>query len=619
MSPIGVFLFIVIVAGVSLMGWGWIATKIAPMPALPLPLVATLGMAALIFLGGILNLARLALPHSFDGLVLVGFSACCIFAFTSRSSLRPTWQWRHAITGAAVAGVGFIVMRHLTPQSTYNWNDDFERYFSYPVRMLQTGTLGGNPLGYVGVDTLGGQAFLQAFVVRYLPIEFIGSLETAVCLLLCLTLAGCASANWRGAILVGVAQLVVLCIDPQIVNVSSVYSTSALVMAACLLGQRTCERSAGTAGLSLLGLVYAGLVALKSTNLVFVVIHLGTLLAIELLTGPKAKPSLAKYGRLAALTLLFLLPWLAVHYATYAAAIGAKVTVPSTSFAREPLSLFSTAIPFFGVPQFYFTLVVLGGVALALLRCFLNNKLPRSASPRALSGIAAGFSGAACYIVFLVVLAPLIYGQEASTRYCCPILIGIIPASIVLVGDEELKFPFGLSAAAAALVGIGIIALFLPSSRKRLQQVVDHGSLLAFTSLANSPVYLAHNREVLHGATQETHRKIQALVPPAEPIVVWTLAPFWLNFTRNPIYNTSQHGLGMPRKTFPQARYFAWQYKSPAHLGRDRYRELLGASGVSDRVSAARTLEFIDELERYARTSDILFNDGEYALIRIRE
>ena len=51
------------------------------------------------------------------------------------------------------------------PPSIYNFHDDYQKYFAYPVRMVETGTVFGSPLSAMGLQTLGAQAFLDGFVV----------------------------------------------------------------------------------------------------------------------------------------------------------------------------------------------------------------------------------------------------------------------------------------------------------------------------------------------------------------------------------------------------------------------------------------------------------------------
>ena len=621
MPPAGVFIVATAIGFFALGGWGWIAKRAAGASAVPLFVTVALGMAALICLGGVLNLTRLAFRPALDLLVLAGLAAAAVAgALRLRESTRWRfeWNWASAVAAVPLVAAGWLVARYLTPASAFNWHDDFERYFSYPVRMLATGTVAGNPLGYMGADTFGGQALLQAFVVRYSSIDFIGSLDTGFGLLLCLGLAAHAGSLRRSAVLVVAAQLSLIAIDPQIVNVSSLFTTSGLVMAAGYLGRFASMPERKLAPRGLLGLVYAGLVALRTTNVIFVAAHFTMLALVNAVAGRRDKAWLRPWAAIAGWTALFVLPWIATHYGLYRSALGAAVSVPSSNAAVEPLNLFSTAIPFYGTPQVYFTLVALGALGLGAWGLFALMKTWLPASPETLAGIAIAGAAAVSYFLLVAVLAPLIFGREASTRYCCPILIGAIPAAILLLGGAESRPPARHQWVAAAVFGVAVFALFLPSLQKRVRQIKSHGSPLAFIQSVDTASYAAYNREVLHGQLPGTIRAIQALVPPREPIVVWIMAPFWLDFDRNPIYNTDPYGLAMPWAKLPPARYFLWQYRGEALRSQERYRELLLASGAGDRVAAARALEFIEAMERLSRNSDILYNDGALALMRTR-
>ena len=54
-----------------------------------------------------------------------------------------------------------------------------------------------------------------------------------------------------------------------------------------------------------------------------------------------------------------------MHFNIYRSALGVAVSVPPSPVAKEPLNLFSTAIPFYGIPQIYFTFVPFGALMLA--------------------------------------------------------------------------------------------------------------------------------------------------------------------------------------------------------------------------------------------------------------
>ncbi|MBI5771650.1 MAG: hypothetical protein HZA93_28015 [Verrucomicrobia bacterium] len=619
MTAAVLFIIIALVAAGCLAGWGRVAASFTGAALSPWPLRLAVGIATVIFVGGCLNAFRVAVPLAIDLIVVAGVVLALAGVWRERSKAMPKRSWSAAGKGMAVVVAGLVVALFLTPQQTFNWQDDFERYFSYPVRMLATGTLGGNPLGYIGVDTLGGQAFLQALVVRYLPLEYLGSAETAVALLLCLLLAVDGTAGWRGAVVTVAAQATLLVIDPQIANVSSVFTTAVLVMAACFLGRTLFEPTVGRWSLLLPGLVYAGLIALKTINVIFVAGHLGALVIVGLVNGRSARELVGKIAGIAGWTGFALLPWWVVHAPTYLAAIGVRHEVPAADVVREPFGLFSLTSSVYGVPPILFTVVALGGLAVVSAWQIGVWRKRESAEPAVLAGIAAGGAALVAYVGLVAVLAPLIFGQVASIRYCSPMLIGAVPAMVVLLGAVETRGPMRHHGAMAGALALTALVAFLPSAKRRWEQIVGRGSLLVFADLAGSDYYAAYNDWVLRGKVRQFHETMQALVPAGEPIVVWTTAPFWLNFARNPIYNTSQHGLGLPRKTWPQARYVIWQYRGAAVFKREQYVEWLRAPGASDRISAARALEFIDRSERRKKEAEILFDDGGYVLMRLRE
>ena len=106
---------------------------------MPIFVMVALGMATLLCLGGILNLARFAFRPAFDVLGLLGLMAAG-FAGTvglrERTGRRFEWRWAQAVAPLALLVVGWFVARYLTPVSAFNWHDDFERYFSYPVTLV---------------------------------------------------------------------------------------------------------------------------------------------------------------------------------------------------------------------------------------------------------------------------------------------------------------------------------------------------------------------------------------------------------------------------------------------------------------------------------------------------
>ena len=154
----------VAVAGGALYGWGRLVRSLAGLPNGTWPLSIVLGLAFILFLGGILNLGRVGYPPSLAVLFLGGL------ALTGWAVRRDGWPRRRPGLGALPWGLvvmaltGLMIVTQLAP-TLYNSYDDFQYYFAHAVRMVQTGSLYGSPLNASGGESLGGQAFLQAFVV----------------------------------------------------------------------------------------------------------------------------------------------------------------------------------------------------------------------------------------------------------------------------------------------------------------------------------------------------------------------------------------------------------------------------------------------------------------------
>jgi hypothetical protein len=177
-------------AGIAIMtgafyGWGRLTRRLAGLRDGTWPVSAALGLACVLFLGGVLNLCRLAYPVALAGIMVVGLALAAV-AIRQDGVWRPGLvdrraRWHAAARGAAlVALTGFTVATQLAP-SLYNAGDDFQQYFPYAVRMIETGTLYGSPLNALGGIALGGQTFLHGFIVGFFPLRFINGADAVFC------------------------------------------------------------------------------------------------------------------------------------------------------------------------------------------------------------------------------------------------------------------------------------------------------------------------------------------------------------------------------------------------------------------------------------------------------
>ena len=223
-----------VVGAASLWGWGSTARRFARVTSASAALEIALGLAAVLVVGGVLNCLRLSYGPVLDAVLIVGI------ALTLKERHRLCARWRARTTADCLAlfplvGMAVFLAAYLTPAAGFNWHDDLERYFSYPVRMLATGTIAGHPLGYIGADTLGGQPFLQEFVGAHFRISYIASVDVGFCLLLCMAVAGFGLRPRGWGLTAVVAELLVVAINPLVVNISSVFTTALLLSGLVLL------------------------------------------------------------------------------------------------------------------------------------------------------------------------------------------------------------------------------------------------------------------------------------------------------------------------------------------------------------------------------------------------
>ena len=404
---------VIAVATVMLWGWGSAFQRMFGLERASWPATAAIGMAAVVFIGGVLNLARLAVPWA---LALV--AAAGIYLALRE---RMFFEMPAVPVALAVAGIMIFTIATQLPPGLYNGHDDFQKYFVYPVRMLETGTVFGSPLSAMGTQTLGAKAFLDGFVVALFPMVYINGVDAVFGLFLCLMLASRFGAR-MAATLLGVLSVVM--IDPQYANISTLYCGSALIMAV-----------ATVPGAAAVGLLYAALIAMKPTFAVLVAIHF--VATIRSVRGA-LWTALAMAG--------FLLPWVLVHAPNY---LKAKASVPALvpgNILRDSLNLFSFAPLEYGASAAsYALLIVAMGVCGAI--CFRERNV-----------LAAAATGIGTFFVLIYVLGPLHAGYEQSLRYFAPVAIGLAPAIFGWAGARSRV---------ALIVASISLAAFSPSLARR--------------------------------------------------------------------------------------------------------------------------------------------------------
>jgi hypothetical protein len=621
-----------VIVGSAMYGWGLVVRRLAALPAGTWPMTVALGLACWIVLGGVVNLARLAHPWMLYALLAVGTGMTIASLYTARASLRYViWPeageercYRVVWWGLTIVILGFTLSTQLSP-TAFNQYDDFQKYFVHVARMVQTGTLYGSTLNTLGSETLGGQAFLQGVAVAQGTFAYINSADAVFCFMLTILLAGGVALGRTAVAPIAILAILLLWLfEPQYVSVTALYSASALLFAVVTLSVDRREYATDeTDGPSpaAIGLIYAGLVALKPTFAVFVGLHF---LACTIATIAATGDVRSNFKRAIATTmwgLAFISPWIALYGPLYWSALvqPAVGLAPMPVPGAETVNLISSKALFLGGSYLQYTFVVVVFVICAGMTLGRQRSNPDAAR---LVGVCAAVPVA--YLVMLLVMGPLVDGYQTALRHFLPVLIGTAPAALIfcgwLTGGRRPEEPRSRAAIICTILAAVLVVWFAPDALTRARFVVRTGSMLAFLrtwTTDQTAALIAFNHEALQGDLRQRIAEQQQRVPAGEPLLVWTAAPFLLDFTRNPITDIDIGGIATPWSRTPPVRYILWQYDGFGIRQPADYAEQMRGPGRRETYVVASGLAYTKRLQALLTYSQILFNDGKSVLMRI--
>jgi hypothetical protein len=652
-------------------GWGRLASaplggEITP----PFFFSSALGIAVWIFLGGVLNVAELAFPLALDAIVLAGLGLSVSyelprlrrlvrdFVFPSKPITLNRFSPGRLVTTPflfailSVALIPFLYSIFLVPSHVFNYHDDFHKYFHHPLRMLAVGSLAENPFDTVGIETLGGQAFLQSFIVQRFSVIYINGFDSVFCLILCLFLIYTLGRRLEVPIIyIWAAFVALILIDPWIINISAAYSATAMILGLFYVSIDLIEKPTND-GLyrlarpaSAAGLFLAAILALKGTFVFFVIIY-GFVLWIFLLFFNRDKNKAMMTGLVVSLVAAVgLLPW-AVLSRHEIGAVVRRLFAERGSYAVGLDSgtsglgqLFSFERAHYGGSYGEFTIVGLILVVLAVMAAL--TLLARKERQNSLSVgpilllLVVSIDAVGTYLTNVWLVPRTI----SAVRYALPVLIAALPVAILIsarysgvLQNRQRSHPSATMTlrhgASPLAILILLVALFGDSLFLRLARAQQYGTTVSFP-FGND--YARYNAEALAEAKRQLLINIQTHTPEGHAILAWISTPFHLDFKRNDIYVAHAAGItsatarmqwlgdsdalhaylansGILYVMWERVGYGVWNATTlDALVARDSvYRGL------------ARTLkQFTHALERLEAASLVVYDDGQIVLFEI--
>jgi hypothetical protein len=624
----------ILIAATALFGWGRVVRQLTGLTTGSWPVTIGIGLGVVIFLGGLCNLIGIARPSAFNAMILLGLALAALelrnkpLAQFSWLRIKERAHWSHALLLVIVVAVGGFVMSTELVPATFNHHDDFEKYIPQVVRMLATGTLHDNPIGSVGIETFGGQAILQGFIVANFSIAYINGADALFCLLLSLLIVGSAAFERPRlglSMLSGV--LAVVAVDPHYVNISGVYSLVALSLTLVFVSVEAPKSDSSHAHLeAIVGLLYAAQIAVKLTAITF--LGLNFIFWIGGIAWICRDWRLAFWRGLktALWSAVFLAPWIALVAPDYIAVLSPPPGSPV--LPQTPQYPPAFADPFSTAP--YLPLAWYSAVA-AIVLCygcgvFLYGRrlTPRDPSRERAAAFAAFCIAAAVnYIFCMTYLGPYQLDAEAATRYAVPWLIAGIGAALSLApvfsDDTGERAPWKMIVTSLCL-GLAVVLMFGPLLQQRISYAALYGMPQAY--LRGTQLEARQNEakgiaEILYGDAREQVRNAQNTVPAGAPILAWMVTPFLLDYQRNPIYEIGWYQLIRPWTLIPSTNYILWQYGGFAIRQPRYYADQIQNGPAMLAHASIGALKFGDLLQQVGHRSEVLYNDNKIVVLHV--
>ena len=655
----------IIIFFISTCGWGRVIAQLACGRSYQQwAFMSALGLASLIFLGGMLNFIGIAysaiLSAIFFAGIIFGFFELFQSSFSYSSIFRDMQsktkfdKYCYILSMALICVTFVFLVATLMPTNAFNIYDDFHTYLMRPFRMLQTGTMGGNNFDILGIDSLGGQSFLQAFFLAILPIQYVNGFDTIFCfILLMFLLVEIAQKIKAHGLYLLFSILLLILINPQIVNLSALYSGSVMILGIIIAGIILEDSyNVETGKLTLVKIIpfalfISALISLKSTLALFAVIYFVIYFLVSLMFLKEKKAIVMTGWGSALFVMLFLFPWLAVHSKNYYSFIktllhnNQEIFFKSYHFYQNPImkDWFSSERLYWGGSFFGYNFLILMIMMASLLSacCLINKKY--IAKKAYLTSIFVG--GVVCIINYFLIA--YFWDPYTNIRYSCSTIIAVFPFAFLFLGSQYGIFSpiyisirhktiisqYGMSLT-TLLVLILIAGYFGDSLLKRINLAYHNKVSIEFPF---PPGYIGFNRSVLNNDTRNAVLEIQNMTEKDHKILAWISIPFYLNFTRNKIVTVSEPGLsnkwldlpingesGNLRKYLSQMgiRYIIWQYQGGAIKKDSVFKNYLKSPYPIYRKIGLYNLYFREVLFELAKENLIIYNQDGIMIIDIR-
>lgn len=631
----------------SLTGWGWAVSYFFRInKEAHWGMKAALGVAFSAVFGGLMNLfllisSRTILVYLGLGLVLLLFFIILNFHETIGGVVQG-WRElaRDKIFACLAVGILllFIFQYAVATFSSFNPSDDYQAYFVFPAKMIQTGHLGDDPFSERRMATsFGGQSFLDTFVLAALPFDYLHLVDRGVSWLILILLVWGLFRKYNfsprtAALAVGSLMLFPL----PLVNITG--QITAIVLFIVLLELTFFKEPTESEPIwhraALLAMVAAALCSLKFTAItacVFYFIFYYIILYKESATKKERLTTIKLFIFSSFLVFVALLPWMLSMYHSSGTLLypvfGKGFYGTAYDSAMSPYSELSYA----NALNLLYQLANVLFVVLFLFILWFWRSVP---SDEKLRQRLKFFLWAT--VLGVTVCAFMLAGLGVY-RYVFPFIVAAIILLLANFVGKSSSFQGRLTSwkyeqiallVVAIIFGAGMLDFF--NGIKGNLKIV-YGRLLGNqTSSFNDffdDIQSSGGSSTFTAREKSGYQKMQEATPAGEILLARLEKPFLLDFTRNPVYIIDLPGgaslpPGLPYFKGSEAlaeyllskniRYVAYSYSTECLFPRSELllNTLKSTTNVWQRTEIKDTLNLHDSLKELGETRKRIYDDG---------
>ena len=322
----------------SMVGWGVAVNRLLfPCHRVDWGQRAAWGLALSVVVGGVLNLLQRISRATV--LIYLGLGmAWCLASWIPRirelSQVKGVIQRIAEVKNRQIFGCGVLLVaplimiqyaasitgvQHGGPLSPTNFNrgDDFQAYFVFPEKMLQTGSMGPDPFSGRRLESsLGGKSFLDTFVLSVLSVQNLHVLDSGLGPLIILGLLW-GTMQEHGISLAGSVGMlpVFLLIPAPTGNVTSLYTGLALFLSLYrTLNWKELSSSSFISRLLVTAMLAAAICSLKSNFIPACAFVCSCSFLCYLIGKSNRRTAAVEVVSTGLLVLAFMLPWMISMY-----------------------------------------------------------------------------------------------------------------------------------------------------------------------------------------------------------------------------------------------------------------------------------------------------------------